>query len=191
MSKDETDRISYLTRQDYLSMVTRGRSAKYWSGYEGRWLYHERAIRILQEECSIRSPEDVLEIGTMGVQIVPGSDTMDFAKRFDYEGKESATNYMHDARSVPWPISDKKYKCCIALRVFHHLAPMQRECFQEARRIAETVIIVAPHSVADTNTQGITPGDWYDFNSGKPPKVMIRTGSGTNYLLFWDKVSLQ
>lgn len=182
--------VKYLTREEYLSQISQSQNPKYWEGAKGRWNYHLQAIRLLQEDCEITAPTDVLEIGTMGVKLVSGSDTMDIEDRFDYHGKLEATTYLHDARDTPWPIPDKAYKCCVALRVFHHLHPKQMECFREARRIAENVIIVAPHSVGDERTKGITPAEWYDYNFSTPPKVMMRTSKGSNLLLFWDRHAL-
>lgn len=52
--------------------------------------------------------------------------------------------YWHDVRFTPWPVHGKRYDLVVALRVWHHLVPLQKESFEEARRIAKRVLIVCP-----------------------------------------------
>ena len=178
---------------DYLEFAQRACQLEpnHWSSQplEKRWDYHQKAIDILKT-LAIETPADVLEMGTMGVQLVKGSDTLDYAERWNYTGK--APTYLHDGRSIPWPIPAKRYKAFIALRVFQYLIPRQKEAFEEAKRIAENVILVVPRDKAYTpkgleNAIGITREQLTAWNHGRPPTLCLETKLGNLY--YWDRNS--
>jgi len=125
-----------------------------WRSAEDRWLYHERAIvQLLQRPTT---PERVLELGTFGAQLVPGSHTMDWLKKWRFKGNNPT--YTHDARELPWPVADDTYEWFIALRVFHHLRPVQQEALAEAMRVSRNVLIVVPERTSKPRkpNKGIT-----------------------------------
>ena len=153
---------------------------QHWHDYKDRWKYYSRAVEIAQT-LDINNPSDVLEMGTMGVSIVPNCMSIDYDKAWNFKNKKPT--YIHDARAIPWPIATKKFKLFVALRVFQHLAPKQKECFLEAKRIAENVLIVVPNEYKDelvltltssrTGTTASRPRSW-------------RTSRTVNLLIFLE-----
>ena len=178
---------------DYVEFAQRAcqLEPKHWSSQplDKRWDYHQKAIDILKT-LAIETPADVLEMGTMGVQLVKGSDTLDYAERWNFAGK--APTYLHDGRSIPWPIPAKRYRAFIALRVFQYLIPRQKEAFEEAKRIADNVILVVPRDKAYTpkgleRAVGITREQFTAWNHGRPPTLCLETKLGNLY--YWDRNS--
>ena len=162
--------MQYLTRDEFERIVVSnyGEGSIVHEELDLRWIYHSRVIEILQE-AAISSPDRILEVGTMGTQLVTGSHSLDFDEKWNFEGNNPT--YWHDLRKVPWPIPDKQYDWVVAMRVFHHLYPMQAECFREARRIAKNVVIIVPAVApqkADSD-RGITPLQFFRWNGFSPP----------------------
>jgi hypothetical protein len=58
----------------------------HWKNYKKRWKYFKKSINIVKS-LDIESPKEILEIGTMGAPVVIGCDTLDYAKRWDFKGK--------------------------------------------------------------------------------------------------------
>lgn len=117
--------VAFLTREDFHRKARHiGQGRGHWSTYKRRWRYHGAAVDILREN-GVRDPKAVLEVGTMGITLVAGSDTLDFDERWNFKGKNPT--YPHDARKVPWPVGDQQYQWAVALRVFHHLGTHQEE----------------------------------------------------------------
>ncbi len=148
-----------------------------------RWDYHQKAIDVIRI-LKIDNPSRVLEMGTMGASLVSCSHTIDFAERWDFQGKNPT--YLHDARRIPWPISDKQYELFVALRVFQHLAPCQKACFREAKRISKCIILVVPDTYEHSelvSSRGIKYEDLLAWNGGVAPNVVQATRYGTLY--FW------
>ncbi|HTT99484.1 MAG TPA: hypothetical protein VMF58_15660 [Rhizomicrobium sp.] len=176
--------IQYLTNELFLENARRHRGG-HWANAEKRWHYHQRAIEIVQG-LSLRSAGEVLEIGTMGASLVIGSDTLDYGVAWP-RGPQQAT-YFHDARVVPWPIEDKKYECLVALRVFQHLVPKQRECFAEAKRVARNVLILVPSqyktdAMKAHETGPVTADQFREWNGGRTATLALPLQSwGTLYL---------
>ncbi|MFX0543677.1 hypothetical protein ACEWPM_018520 [Roseovarius sp. S4756] len=171
----------------YLTFETYERNAlenpgRHWQDYENRWAYYSRAVEVAKT-IAPTSPRDVLEMGTMGASLVIGCDTIDFSKnkQWDFAGKEP--DILHDARKVPWPVADKKYELFIALRVYQHLVPAQRACFNEAKRIAKNVLIVTPSVYG--NGGGLDVTTFTDWNNGKPPSLSELVMGKTTYLYLW------
>ena len=152
---------------------------KHWHDYKDRWKYYSRAVEIAKT-VDINDPSDVLEMGTMGVSIVPNCMSIDYDKAWDFKDKKPT--YVHDARIIPWPIVTNKFKLFVALRVFQHLAPKQKECFLEAKRIAENVLIVVPNEYKGT---GITLDQFTDWNDGEPPTIVENVQGRSTFLYFW------
>lgn len=157
-----------------------------WRSYDIRWAYHLRAIEIIKSS-GVSQPQSVLEMGTAGVQLVVGGHTIDYDQKWQFPGANPT--YLHDARSLPWPVADKQYKWFVALRVFHHLQPVQFECFREAVRIAENVLILVPLPTPDKPKKGITVCQFCEWNGGTPPKLMERTNR-YGYMYHWDEEAL-
>lgn len=149
-----------------------------------RWDYHQKAIDILK--ClALDTPEQILELGTMGGSLVKGSHTMDYDKRWNFPGKNPT--YLHDATKIPWPVPDKKYEAFVALRVYQHLVPVQQACFLEARRISKRVVIVVPSEYNNKvlpESKGITYEEFYRWNNQVSPSLAAQTQMGDLY--FWD-----
>jgi hypothetical protein len=177
--------LNYLTRAQYEKLVQKLEGG-HWSQdtIETRWDYHHRVIELIKA-LNIGSAADVLEMGTMGISCVSGSNTIDYAERWNFPGKNPT--YLHDARQFPWPIADKQYELFIALRVYQHLIPVQKEAFREALRIAKKVIIVVPDLYINEvlpASRGITYRDFCDFNNGVHPNLYLPTAQGMLY--YWD-----
>jgi len=153
-----------------------------------RWDYHEKAVKVARS-LNLRSASQVLEMGSMGVQIVKWSHTMDYREMWNYPDK--SVNYWHDARITPWPMHDKQYDLFISLRAFQYLVPFQREAFVEAKRIADHVVIVVPrHEAWRTegleDSSGITPEQFLEWNNGKQPTAFAETQLGDFY--YWSNI---
>lgn len=111
--------------------------------YDGRWAYIDKVKQIIHET----NPVSVLELGPSLFTVVKDSDIM-YLPEIDSWGIPAVINgvsYAHDATATPWPITDKKYDLFIALQVFEHLDNKQRESFQEAKRIANSIILSLPY----------------------------------------------
>ena len=172
--------MKYLTWELYKKNAYRVKGL-HWKTYKNRWRYHKRAIEIIKRS-STTDPKKVLELGTMGASIVIGSDTMDYDGKWNYY-KHNPT-YLHDARKLPWPIANKQYEWFVALRVFQHLAPVQRQCFEEALRIADNVLIVVPDKYPKGS--GIKLQQFIDWNNGNPPNIVECTPlKSANMHLYW------
>jgi len=76
----------------------------HWNGYKHRWKYYSRAVEIAKT-LDINNPSDVLEMGTMGVSIVPNCLSIDYDEKWDFKDKKPT--YLHDARAIPWPVADE------------------------------------------------------------------------------------
>ncbi|MGK7933890.1 MAG: hypothetical protein AB4041_21010 [Microcystaceae cyanobacterium] len=178
-------KIAYTTRDEYFSMV-KALEGGHWTPdtIDSRWDYHYRAIELIKA-IGLNQPNEVIEMGTMGVCCVKHSDTIDYSERWDFPCKNPT--YLHDAKNFPWPIKDKQYEVFVALRVFQHLFPCQRESIQEAMRIAKRVIVVVP-SVYDVDvfpmSKGITYSDFVKFLDGIHPNLYLPTAQGMMY--YWD-----
>lgn len=149
-----------------------------------RWEYHSRVVELVKS-LNISSPSSVLEMGTMGISCVDNSDTIDYLERWDFPGKEPT--YVHDSRVTPWPIKDKQYEVFIALRVFQHLTPSQKEATKEAMRIARKVIIAVPDFYKNkeiAGSKGITYSEFVDFLGGIHPTLYFSTRD--EYIYYWD-----
>lgn len=181
--------ITFLTEHDFykkISIDNEGAKKTHWASVPlgKRWDYHEKTINIVKT-LDISSSEKVLEIGTMGVQCVCGSTTLDLLDRWKYKVK--IPDIVHDLRTIPWPLHDKQFELLVALRVFQHLAPFQRECFLEATRVAEKIILVVPakyDSELFPESQGINYSDFVEFLDGTHPRIHQETALGDLY--FWD-----
>jgi hypothetical protein len=135
--------LHYLTRDDYNLNAARQTAAnELWASKDARWPYHDAAVQ-MAKKVPIKSPDQVLEAGSIGAQLVRGSHTIDTPSMWPCV---DAPTISHDMRVLPWPIADKQYRLFIALRVWQHLAPVQSEALQEAFRIADYVLICCPQS---------------------------------------------
>ena len=179
-----------LTEQEYMTAVGSSRSG-HWKSGEGRWVYHAAAVDVARA-VNPSAPGRVLEMGTMGVSIVHGSDTIDYAEKWNFKGFNPT--FLHDVRKMPWPVADKAYDLLIALRVYHHLIPVQRECFAEAKRVARNLIIVTPESYGvqelKETSRGITREEFATWNDGVPPTQTIEFKKWIGNLYFWNESAL-
>lgn len=160
-------------REAFFDTAREAASSGYWNTMRSRWRYHELAA--LQLKRRPTTPERVLELGTMGVQLVPGSHTMDLAD-WMHRPKSHTPTYCHDAREIPWPIADGAYDWFVAMRVFHHLIPVQREAFFEALRISRNVLLVVPESSSKTYAAGITRKTFASWRAPDFEKKLAKWG---------------
>lgn len=177
--------LNYLTRDEFLKR-TKELEGDHWTpeSIERRWDYHHRVVELLKS-LNINEPTKILEMGTMGITCVKESQTIDFLERWDFEGK--SPTYPHDARNIPWPIEDKQFEVFIALRVYQHLVPKQKEAFQEALRIAKKVIIVVDPVYNNSvlpQSKGITYNDFVNFYDGVHPNIFTPIPHGNFF--YWD-----
>ena len=178
---------NYLTHDRYME-ITSKLGGGHWSNAKRRWVYHAAAVTFARLS-DVSSASKVLEMGTMGINIVPGSDTIDYAEGWNFDGK--APTHAHDGRKIPWPIKNDEYELFIALRVYHHLNPRQKEAFLEARRIAKNIIIVAPESYDKVKgSKGIPLADLVSWNDGVEPTAMMEFGEEFGNLYYWNARSL-
>lgn len=171
----------FLSHENYLKKIQEiNVKNKHWDDRsDRRWVYHEAAIKVMQERgCA--GPTGVLEFGSAGMEIVPGSDTFDINTSWTYEGMNPT--YLRNMRSTPWPIADKQYEWAVALRVFQHLTRDQEKCFNEIRRIARNVIIVVPPTYS--NNHGITLEQFTQWNGGQKPDLFQDVALGPLYAWF-------
>jgi hypothetical protein len=132
----------FLTKEKYLERIQEiNVKNKHWDDRsDRRWVYHEAAIDVMRERgCT--GAKHVLEFGSAGMEIVPGSDTFDINTSWTYEGMNPT--YLRNMRSLPWPIQDKQYEWAVALRVFQHLTKDQ-ELLSLARSEAIKILQADP-----------------------------------------------
>jgi hypothetical protein len=178
-------KIEYLNKEKFLLLANRY-GGKHWEKelLEDRWDYHSRVVEILKN-LKISSPEDVLEMGTMGVTCIDGSHTIDYMDKLNLKGNK--TSYIHDARVCPWPFKDKQFEVFIALRVFQHLTPKQEDALIEAFRISKKVILVVPNNYNVKyfpESKGLTYLDYSKILKGIHPNLFLPTNFGDLY--YWD-----
>ena len=182
--------MEFLSHAQYLQR-TGELGGSHWKNAPARWAYHEAAISMLRE-IGLTDPAEVLEMGTMGVSIVPGSDTIDYAEKWNYKGFRPT--FLHDARKTPWPVADGAYRAFVALRVYQHLHPVQQACFREARRVARNIVIVAPETYdvpeLRDSSRGVPAEDFTAWNDGVPPTLVVRFADWIGNLYFWNEHSL-
>jgi len=163
---------------DYQSYLANARRHGWPPAYQARWAYHAAAIRVAGT-LSLTHPGAVLEIGSFGAQIVPGSDTLDLPQG-EWSLPDCPPTWPHDARLLPWPLEAGRYQLLVALRVWHHLAPVQAQCFREAQRVARHLLIVCPEQ--ETVGVGIHQSQWTAWNGGPPVHRETLPGWGNLYL---------
>lgn len=178
-------RVEYLSKKEFINHV-KDKEDEHWTKdtNDNRWDYHYRTIELLKA-AGISDSKKVLEMGTMGISCVKGSDTIDYEERWEFEGKNPT--YVHDARITPWPIENKKYDMFIALRVFQHLVPAQPQAVKEAFRIAKKVLLVIPEKYENPvipDSKGFSYKDFETTLDGIHPNVYIPTSFGS--LFYWD-----
>ena len=177
--------MKFLQKETYFQKV-REMMGEHWTkgSINKRWDYHARVVNLLKS-LNLKDSDLILEMGTMGITCTDGSHTIDYAERWDFPGKKP--DYLHDARNTPWPIADKKYEVFIALRVYQHLAPKQKEALAEAFRIAKKVIIVVDSyykNAVVTHSKGISYSDFVNYLGGVHPNIFTQTAQGELY--YWD-----
>lgn len=150
--------------------------------YKERWAYHAMAIDAVKRLELLR-PRAVLEIGSFGAQIVIGSDTMDLQSG-EWKISGFKPTYSYDARVLPWPIESGKYALLVALRLWHHLSPVQEQCFREAKRIARNVLIECPEK--EVVGVGIARAQFIGWNNGVLPIEEHDMGEWGRLYLFGD-----
>lgn len=177
--------IRFLTEKEFFSKAEEV-GTEHWKFLDARWYYHRQALEIVKQ-LKIINPENVLEMGTVGMQLVHGSHTLDFDGGWDFPGKNPT--YNHNGLIIPWPIKDKQYDIFIALRVFQHLQPNQRMAFLEAKRIANHVILCVPvisnDFISQTNPEGISVEQFVEWNNGVKPQKIIEIKSWGN-IYYWN-----
>jgi len=113
------------------------------SYYEGRWAYIEEVIKIVRE----RKPQSALELGPSLFTVIKNADIM-HKPEIDMWGiptNITSKTYPHDATIFPWPFEDRQYDMFVALQVFEHLYDKQAQAFQEAKRIAKSIVLSLPY----------------------------------------------
>ncbi len=176
------NQLQLLTLEEFTEK-TKALEGGHWTPHsvQDRWDYYSRVVELVRG-LPIQQASNVLEMGTMGIMCVPGGHSIDYEERWDFPGKKPTI--VHDARHTPWPVGTKQYDLFIALRVFQHLVPTQRECVQEALRIAKRVILVVPNFYDNpviAGSKGITYSDLVSFCDGVHPNLYVQTKMGDLY----------
>lgn|GEM_PF-1636308 len=174
--------LRYLTKEDFMRR-TKELETGHWTPrlLEGRWDYHSRVVELIKG-LGINDPSQVLEMGTMGITCVADSHTMDILDE-NWKFRDKKPTVAHDARQLPWPVANKRYDLFVALRVFQHLTPVQKECVHEAMRVASKIILVVPSTydnAAHPAAKGITYQDLVRF-IGAHPNLYTSTHFGDLY----------
>jgi SAM-dependent methyltransferase len=157
--------LRYLTHEEYLENAAKNSQ---WKSHALRWPYHQGAMDIIRG-LNIADPGKVLEIGSFGAGLVHNSVRMDLPWT-DWEIAGASVDIRHDARDIPWPFHDGEFDLIVALRVWHHLDPVQKEAFLEARRVAKYVLIECPeHEVVGV---GISRQKFTEWNGG--PAMIVK-----------------
>lgn len=181
---------TYITQADYLSIIQRipDGPAK---NATARWDYYKSAIDFVRL-CHPISASEVLEIGARSVPIVKGSDTLEPTGQWAGDGVGKV--HQHDPKQLPWPLADHRYEVVVALRVFQHLWPHQRECFLEARRVGRNLVMVVPEqydgAAAGVESTGITEEQLTEWNDGVAPTVSVRLPGWIGKIYFWNQDAL-
>lgn len=181
---------AYITQDEYFSIIKRipDGPAK---NAAARWDYYKSAIDFVRL-CQPASASDVLEIGARSVPIVRGSDTLEPTGQWIGAGVGVA--HRHDPQQLPWPLVDKRYEVVVALRVFQHLWPKQRECFLEARRVGRNLVMVVPEqyegAAAGAESTGVTEEQLTLWNDGVAPTVSVRLPGWIGKIYFWNQNAL-
>ena len=161
---------------------------------QARWEYYKSAIDFVRL-CKPASGSDVLEIGAQGVPIVKGSDTLDPTGKWAGVGEGAGQVFHQDPKQLPWPAAEKRYEVVVALRVFQHLWPRQRECFLEARRVGRNLVMIVPEQydlpAAGGASTGVTEEQLTDWNDGVPPSVSVRLPGWVGKIYFWNHEALR
>lgn len=179
------DQIKFLDRTMFLEKA-KTLGGRHWEIrlLDKRWHYHSQAVEILKS-LDITDAMKVLEMGTMGITCVVGSQTIDYEGNWGYKGKRP--DYEHDARNCPWPFEEKQFEVFVALRVFQHLTPKQEEAFLESFRIARKVILVVPRDYNNKDypdSKGLGYSDYSTLLGGIHPNIYLPTDYGDLY--YWD-----
>lgn len=170
----------FLTQQEYINNAKELGGGTHWSNFDARWDYHNKAINVLKEN-GVDKHSKILEIGTMGIQLVLDSDVLDIeTKKWKHNGK--SPTFLHDATQIPWPV-EPKYDWAIAMRVIQHVPRYQQSIFNEMKRVAKNVLIIVPEKYKDNG--GITLDDFVSMNNGINPTGVMNTEFGN--LFYWLK----
>lgn len=177
--------IKYLDKSRFLEKA-KDLGGRHWEErlLEKRWHYHSQTVEILKS-LDISDAKKVLEMGTMGITCVEGSQTIDYEGNWGY--KDKRPDYEHDARNCPWPFEEKQFEVFVALRVFQHLTPKQEDAFLESFRIARKVILVVPRDYNNKDypdSKGLGYSDYATLLSGIHPNIYLPTDYGDLY--YWD-----
>lgn len=178
---DVGEEIVYLDFERYQELMKR-RDFGYFRANHGlvRWDYHYRTVELIKQ-LGIEKGSQVLEMGTMGMKTVVNSHTFDHAVFWDLP---YTPTYDHDALDLPWPQKDKQYEVFVALRVFMHLAPKQKECLAEAFRVANKVILLVPEEYKTRSIEaakGLSYEQIVEMLGGIHPNLYIPTQRGPIY----------
>lgn len=170
--------LNYLTNELFTEIAL-NIGGEHWKNFQNRWLYHKISVQIIKY-LEIQNNKKILEIGTMGMQLISGSVTMDYNAT-----KNNASwfidgfkpDILHDARNCPYPFAYKEFDLVVALRVFHHLKPYQKEALKELKRIANNILIVTPNKLNEIIL----------WNEGVQPTLSIKVGDFGFLYFFKDE----
>ena len=123
--------LKTLEKSEFLALIEKNIRVKNYFLVHNRWKYYKYVIRCIKKH----EWESCLELGPYVCPLVSHSDVM------DYKDHGLNPKYLHDAKDIPWPISDKQYDLFIALQVWEHLETYQSRCFAEVMRISKNAIL--------------------------------------------------
>jgi hypothetical protein len=153
---------TFLSKEQYFNSVNElskeRENAKHWRSKNERWEYHEKTVDLLK----VLKNDSVLEAGTMGVNIVSTSDTIDYDMPRSGWKLSYKPTYHHNLKVLPWPVKDKQYDVFIALRVFHHFHGDHSIYFEEMKRISNHIILAFPKRMVKIYEKIQVPDYRYD-----------------------------
>jgi hypothetical protein len=135
-------------------------SGKYW---KGRWDAYLSAVADIAAKIA---PTSVLEIGTNGLSLFIGAETMNI-------DRDVVSSTYHDAGETPWPFQNKQFDLGIATQVWEHLEGRQCQAFSELRRVCKEAVLSFPlnwrHCRQDNCHYGITRDTILEWAGGHRP----------------------
>jgi len=134
--------IKYLCRTSLINKMNL-LNDDYWNNsWSGRWKYMYPVINEIRK----LNPQTILELGAYKINLTNISDNMDLQLEYIDTKNLKNKNYIQDATSLPWNISDKYYDVFVALQVFEHFEnKKQSKVFNEIMRISKNAILSFPY----------------------------------------------
>ena len=145
--------------------------SKYW---DNRWDNYLKDVAAIVSKLDVTK---VLEVGTNGISLCIGSETLDI--------KEGAT-YHYSITDTPLPFEDKNFDLIIATQVWEHLEGGQQRAFKEVLRLSKYFVMSVPYmweKSAHKSHIGITKDIINDWTLNYPYQIEMIVGKKKKRLI--------